>query len=108
MEVMVGVIATLLTLVLLFNTFLLIGIARFLVKLVKYIGPEEEDDREKWSKIIRQRRILQMQEANQATYADTVGLKAVQEAEARGPRGWDGIPRVNRNWDGIPKIEDEE
>lgn len=88
-----------------FNTFLLIGIARFLVKLVKYVGPEEKDERQQWAKIIRQRRVLQTQEGNSVTYADTAALQQTPERDASGPRGWDGIPR-GKNWDGIPRTDE--
>lgn len=108
MEILLGVGIAVLMLLFLFNTMLLIGIAGSLAKLIKYFNGEEKSDRERWAKIIRDRRILHMQEANQATYADTVGFQQyARNHRELEPRNWDGIPR-RPNWDGIPKSEEEE
>jgi hypothetical protein len=97
------VFCTLVTLLLLFNTFLLIGIARFLVKLIKYVGTDDQPDRTQWANIIRQRRTLQMQEGNEATYADPVFRPSPRPAVS--PRYWDGVSGTT-NWDGLPKDEE--
>lgn len=102
MNVLFMVMLSILFVLTVFNVFILIGIARLMVKLVQYLGPDEKSDREHWAGIIRNRRFLQMQEGNPANYADqTARTKVVAPS-----RHWDGIPK-GRNWDGIPQSEDE-
>lgn len=79
------VFCTLVTLVLLFNTALLVGIASFLVR-VSGRGAADRAEAD-WTNIIRQRRVLQMKDDGDA------------------PPNWDGIPRSAKNWDGIPSEE---
>jgi hypothetical protein len=106
MELFLGMVCAIVLLATLFNTMLLIGIAGSVAKLIRSMQGEDKDDkdRDKWASILRQRRTLQMQEGNEASYADTAALSPSRPPDSR---YWDGVPR-GPNWDGIPKVDDEE
>lgn len=91
MEILIWAAAFLVLLQFFLNLFavaLLVGIAGSLAKLIRYFSGEELIDRDRWSRIVRSRRLLSMQEGNQMTYADMVGM------QNKG-RAWDGMPPMD-------------
>jgi hypothetical protein len=93
---------TIITLIVVFDTLLLIGVARLLVKLVQFLGQEEKNDRHQWASIIRERRALHLQDTNPANYADVAARSKVVQPS----RHWDGIPKDSKNWDGLPQTDE--
>jgi hypothetical protein len=69
------------------NSFLLIGIAGSLAKLIGYLksGEIQKND---WQRIIQAKKDFKVDTKNYTDYPDN--------------SNWDGIP-VNKNWDGVEK-----
>lgn len=86
--------------VLILNTIFLFGVAGTVAKILKYLQ-SEEDSKEEWAGIIRNRRVLDTQE-RPANYADSIGLNTSENR----PPNWDGLAKTSRNWDGIPNKKD--
>lgn len=75
------------SLILLFNTILLIGIAGTLVKFIKLYKEESKGNRfEKQNRVV--------------SYADVASMQPINN------QNWDGLSKINsKNWDGIPRQE---
>jgi len=78
-----------------------IAIAGSLAKWLKYIQKEEEDSKEDWANIIRNRRVLDTQN-RPPNYSDPVFLNTTENRS----KNWDGIIKNNPNWDGLPAQEE--
>lgn len=104
MEIMLGIIATVVVLLLVFNTILLVGVAGTLTKMVRAQRGEDAGDRGQWANILRSRRVLAGRSGNDATYSDTAVMHPPPPSDSL--RYWDGIPKGGRNWDGIPRTDE--
>lgn len=78
------------------NTFLLVGIAGSLVKLLKHLK-QEEDLNGEWDIMLKNRQISNPK-IRSPNYPE---LNSTNSIESKN-QNWDGLPRVERNWDGIP------
>lgn len=90
----------LLTLLLVVNTIILIGIAGTLAKMVRYLSGDT-GRKDQWEKIIRDRKSLDTQ-GRLPNYTETKSLSPLLDDDRP---NWDGMPR-GRNWDGIPQSQD--
>ena len=82
------------TSILILNSFLLIGIAGSIAKLLKYFQGIESS-KEEWDEIVKERRVFDPQ-TRMPNYTE-INPPAKEQSQ-----NWDGIPVTTRNWDGIP------
>jgi len=102
MEIAVGCLLVLTAI----NTFLTIGIAGSVVRLIKSLTEEEGQQpvtRRGWSKIVKERRAAEIPNRSR-NYADSV---IENSSETTPGIHWDGMSPRRKNWDGVPSSPEE-